>query len=156
MDNTSLEKKLRQYIGRRVRISSHVRGNRPSVVLDAGRYPELMGVRQDETQVWIHTDDGVWQVVVQEGLTIEPEPIVGTHDMMEMQDIGEAVATVIRRYGPTGREKRGWCSCPVCVERREQEERDVDSGPVFHDEPKVEPVPDKSSEPDDGLDLSKM
>jgi hypothetical protein len=153
MDNTSLEKKLRQYIGRRVRISSHVRGGRPSVVLDAGRYPELMGVRQDDTQVWIHTDDGVWQVVVQEGLTIEPEPIVGTHDMMGVQDIGEAVATVIRRYGPSGREQRGRCSCPVCIERREQEERDVDSGPVFDDAPKA---PDKPSEPSNGLDLSKM
>lgn len=157
MNSQELVDKLKQYEGQHVRITSHVRGDRAGVLLEPGCWPMLIEAKLDsQDAAWIHTDDGVWQVVVNEGLVIELEPVIGTYDLASGRDRMEAVGTAIRRYGPTPREYREQCHCGLCQARHESE-RARDDGPEFKDtaRPKVgdalEPTP-----LDDTLDISGL
>jgi hypothetical protein len=159
MDNGVLADKLRQYIGRRVRITSHVRGER-TVQYDGTVWPELTSVTVDDAgRVWIHTNDGISQMVVLEGLSIDLEPATGTHDFASGVDRIEAIATALRRYGPTRKQERAWCMCASCSGRRKSEYVDVDSGPTFDEDVASDVTPKHTpptSPPGDDLDLTGL
>ena len=92
MSSDELHKNLAQYIGLRVRISSDA----TSSGLWRDSYPELIEVitRDSDGVVCCKTNDGVWSVVIEQGLKIEVEPAFGTHDFAEpvkqMEMIGAA------------------------------------------------------------------
>ncbi len=92
MTSKELYDKLSKYVGLRVRISSDA----TSSGLWRDTYPELNEVIMRETDhaVCCKTNDGVWSVVVEDGLMIEVEPAIGTHDFAEpvrqMELIGAA------------------------------------------------------------------
>ena len=94
MNSDELHKKLAGYVGLRVRISSDATS---SGALWRDSYPELIEVvtRETDGAVCCKTNDGVWSIVVPEGLTIEIEPALGTHDfaapVKQMELIGAAV-----------------------------------------------------------------
>ena len=78
MTSKELYDKLSRYVGLRVRISSDATSSgswRDS-------YPELTEVvmRDSDNAVCCKTSDGVWCIVIEEGLEIEIEPAIGTHD----------------------------------------------------------------------------
>lgn len=162
MDNEALADKLRKYVGRTVRIRSFTRPGslRYSIVYEQGQWPVLQAVDVRDGEVWMHTDDGVWSTVVEEGLDIELPAAVGTYDFADGRDQMEAVGTAIRRYGPTSRDVREQCGCPTCSARHEAE-RNVDVGPAY-DEPesnldsKLESEPRTSKREPDTLDLSGL
>ena len=81
MTSKELYDKLSEFVGLRVRISSDA----TSKGLWRDTYPELREVilRESDQAVCCKTNDGVWSVVVEEGLTIEIEPAIGTHDFAE-------------------------------------------------------------------------
>jgi hypothetical protein len=163
MDNGVLADKLRKYIGRRVRITSHYRGER-TIQYDGTVWPELTSVNLDTFgRVWIHTNDGISQMVVPEGLSIDLEPATGTHDFASGVDRVEAIATALRRYGPTRKQERAWCMCASCSKRRKSEHVDIDSGPTFDEDvasdvtPKqASPTPTPPPPPSDDLDLTGL
>jgi hypothetical protein len=92
MTSKELYDKLAKYVGLRVRISSDATSSgswRDS-------YPELTEVviRESDSAVCCKTNDGVWSIVIEAGLTIEFEPAIGTHDfaapVKQMELIGAA------------------------------------------------------------------
>ena len=94
MTSKELHEELARYIGLRVRISSDATS---SGTLWRDSYPELIEVvtRETDGAVCCKTSDGVWSIVVAEGLTIEFEPPLGTHDfaapVRQMELIGAAL-----------------------------------------------------------------
>jgi hypothetical protein len=96
MTSEELHKKLSDYIGLRVRITSDATS---SGNLWRDSYPELTEVliRDSDNVVCCKTGDGVWSIVQPEGLVIEEEPAVGTYDFarpaMQMEMIGAAFNT---------------------------------------------------------------
>jgi hypothetical protein len=120
MNSDELHKELAKYVGLRVRISSDATS---SGALWRDSYPELIEVvtRETDGAVCCKTNDGVWSIVVAEGLTIEVEPALGTHDFAEpvkqMEQIGVAVkayhdaeseAPPTRDESPRRRRKMDW------------------------------------------------
>ncbi len=158
---------LTPYVGRACRISSTV----SSVAWRANQWPTLTEVKQVAQAVWLHYDDGYSYEVSSSGLTIELEPCLGSYDFALAADRMEAIATAIRRYGPTNVEKRGRCDCAVCGAeyartdaRREDDwraleaERDAlpgqpPSAPP-HAAPNGDPRPEDDRGPRGGPDLS--
>jgi hypothetical protein len=97
MNSDELHKKLAQYVGLRVRISSDATS---SGTLWRDSYPELIEVvtRETDGAVCCKTSDGVWSVVVPEGLTIETEPALGTHDFAEPVKQMEMIGAALTAY----------------------------------------------------------
>ena len=93
MTSEELYDKLAGYIGLRVKISSDV----TSSGLWRESYPELVEVviRNSDQAVCCKTSDGVWSIVIEEGLKLEVEPPIGTADfatpVKQMQLIGETL-----------------------------------------------------------------
>ena len=81
MNPKELHEMLATYIGLRVRISSDA----TSSGLWRDSYPELIEVitREMDGAVCCKTNDGVWSIVVEDGLNIEVEPAIGTYDFVE-------------------------------------------------------------------------
>ena len=94
MTSEELHKTLANYIGLRVRITSAATS---SSNLWRESYPELTEVvtRETDKAVCCKTSDGVWSIVVADGLVIEEEPAVGTYDfatsVKQMEMIGAAL-----------------------------------------------------------------
>lgn len=97
MNSDELHKKLAEYVGLRVRISSDATS---SGALWRDSYPELIEVvtRETDGAVCCKTNDGVWSVVVPEGLTIEIEPALGTHDFAEPVKQMELIGAAVQAY----------------------------------------------------------
>ena len=97
MNSEELHKKLAQYIGLRVRISSDATA---SGALWRDSYPELVEVvtRETDNAVCCKTNDGVWSIVVPEGLTIEAEPAIGTYDFAEPAKQMELIGAARKAY----------------------------------------------------------
>tara|TARA_Y100000296_G_C5085746_1_gene212303 strand:- start:76 stop:444 length:369 start_codon:yes stop_codon:yes gene_type:complete len=97
MNSNELHKKLAGYVGLRVRISSDATS---SGSLWRDSYPELVEVvtRETDGAVCCKTNDGVWSVVVPEGLTIEIEPALGTHDFAEPVKQMELIGAAVKAY----------------------------------------------------------
>jgi hypothetical protein len=93
MSSDELHKNLAQYIGLRVRISSDA----TSSGLWRDSYPELIEVvtRESDGAVCCKTSDGVWSIVIEQGLKIELEPAIGSYDFAapatQMECIGKAL-----------------------------------------------------------------
>ena len=93
MTSKELYDKLSGYVGLRVRISSDATS---SGSWRDYSYPELIEVvvRDSDNAVCCKTSDGVWCIVIEEGLEIEVEPAIGTHDfaspVRQMELIGAA------------------------------------------------------------------
>ena len=97
MNSKELHKTLAQYIGLRVRISSDATS---SNTLWRDSYPELVEVipRETDDAVCCKTSDGVWSIVIPEGLTIEVEPAIGTHDFAEPAKQMELIGAARKAY----------------------------------------------------------
>jgi hypothetical protein len=97
MNSEELHKKLAGYVGLRVRISSDVTST-GSLWRDS--YPELVEVvtREADGAVCCKTNDGVWSIVVPEGLIIEVEPALGTHDFDEPVKQMEMIGVAVKAY----------------------------------------------------------
>ena len=96
MNSKELHEILARYIGLRVRISSDA----TSSGLWRDSYPELVEVitREVDDAVCCKTSDGVWSIVVEEGLRIETEPAIGTHDFAKPAKQMEMVGTALTAY----------------------------------------------------------
>lgn len=114
MTDAELAAQLQQYIGRRVRITSNLRGGGAPIQWHDGTWPLITSVTETDNGVWCHSDDGVSWLVVAGELKIELEPVRGTYDFAQAADQMEAIATALRRYGPTPVQKRKRCACPAC------------------------------------------
>jgi hypothetical protein len=113
MTSKELHAKLAQYLGLRVRVSSDA----TSKGLWRETYPELTEVvtRESDGAVCCKTSDGVWSVVVEDGLDIQIEPAIGTHDFAEPVKQMEMIGTALTAYAtavveatppPEGRRRR--------------------------------------------------
>jgi len=96
MTSKELHAKLAQYLGLRVRVSSDA----TSKGLWRETYPELTEVvtRESDGAVCCKTSDGVWSVVVEDGLDIQIEPAVGTHDFAEPVKQMEMIGVALKAY----------------------------------------------------------
>ena len=96
MTSKELHDKLAQYLGLRVRIASDA----TSKGLWRETYPELTEVitRELDGAVCCKTSDGVWSVVVEDGLVIEMEPAIGTHDFAEPAKQMEMIGIALTAY----------------------------------------------------------
>ena len=118
MTSKELHEKLAQYVGLRVRVSSDA----TSKGLWRDTYPELTEVitRESDGAVCCKTSDGVWSIVIPEGLTIEVEPALGTYDFAKPVIQMERTHAGLVAYGeaetespptrPTRRRKLDWDS----------------------------------------------
>ena len=94
MTSEELHKKLHEYVGIRVRITSNATSSNN---LWRDSYPELVDVliRETDGAVCCKTADGVWSIVIEEGLQIDMEPAVGTFDfsqpVVQMEMIGAGI-----------------------------------------------------------------
>ena len=97
MNSEELHKKLAGYVGLRVRISSDATS---SGSLWRDSYPELVeGVtRETDGAVCCKTNDGVWSIVVPEGLKVEVEPAIGTADFAEPVKQMELIGAARKAY----------------------------------------------------------
>ena len=97
MTSKELHEELAKYIGLRVRISSDAT---KSGALWRDSYPELIEVvtRETDGAVCCKTSDGVWSIVVPEGLTIEFETAIGTHDFAEPARQMELIGAALKAY----------------------------------------------------------
>ena len=110
MTSDELHTELAQYVGLRVRISSDATS---SGALWRDSFPELIEVvtRETDGAVCCKTSDGVWSIVVPEGLTIEFEAALGTHDFAEPVKQMEMIGAALTAYNeaeasPPPKEKR--------------------------------------------------
>ena len=96
MTSKELHEKLAQYVGLRVRVSSDA----TSKGLWRDTYPELTEVitRESDGAVCCKTSDGVWSIVVEDGLEIEVEPAIGTHDFAESVKQMEMIGAALTAY----------------------------------------------------------
>jgi hypothetical protein len=96
MTSKELHAKLAQYLGLRVRISSDA----TSKGLWRETYPELTEViiRESDGAVCCKTSDGVWSIVIEDGLDIEVEPAIGTHDFAEPVKQMEMIGAALKAY----------------------------------------------------------
>ena len=96
MNSKELHEKLARYVGLRVRVSSDA----TSKGLWRDSYPELTEVvtRESDGAVCCKTSDGVWSIVVEEGLNIEVEPAIGTHDFAEPARQMELIGATRKAY----------------------------------------------------------
>ena len=96
MNSKELHDKLAQYLGLRVRISSDA----TSKGLWRDTYPELTEVitRESDGAICCKTNDGVWSIVNEDGLNIEVEPAIGTHDFAESVKQMEMIGTALTTY----------------------------------------------------------
>ena len=96
MTSKELHAKLAQYLGLRVRVSSDA----TSKGLWRETYPELTEVimRDSDGAVCCKTSDGVWSIVVEDGLDIQIEPAIGTHDFAEPVKQMEMIGTALTAY----------------------------------------------------------
>ena len=127
MTSTELQELLTKYVGRRVRISSHVRGGGQNCLVWRHGWPVLSNVDiHDDDDVWCHSDDGVSWLVVTEGLKIEAEPAVGTFDFAGGIDQMTTIGTILTMYGTTPKQRRGLCVCEACRAGRMAEAKELD------------------------------
>jgi hypothetical protein len=126
MTNTELQELLTKYVGRRVRISSHVRGGGQNCLVWRHGWPVLSNVDIHDDDVWCHSDDGVSWLVVSEGLKVEAEPAVGTFDFAGSVDQMTTIGTILNMYGSTPRQQRDSCACKACQVRRMAEAKELD------------------------------
>ena len=96
MSSKELHEKLAQYVGLRVRITSDA----TSKGLWRDAYPELTEVitRESDDAVCCKTSDGVWSIVVEDGLEIEVEPALGTSDFAEPVKQMEMIGAALKSY----------------------------------------------------------
>ncbi len=166
MSNEELLRLLQPYVKRRVRISS----NASSIAWQANQWPMLTSVKAVNGDVWLHYDDGYSYEVSFDGLTVELEPCLGSYDFAAGADQLEAIATAIRRYGPSPIERRARCSCNSCSAAygasdkaheaawlgvEEQRDKLPEVPPEVPDEPPAptQPPPPDEPKPDGGPDL---
>ena len=97
MNSNELHKHLAQYIGLRVRIASDATS---SNTLWRESYPELIEVvtRESDGAVCCKTSDGVWSIVVSDGLKIDGEPAIGTYDFAEPAKQMELIGAARKAY----------------------------------------------------------
>ena len=97
MNSNELHELLAQYVGLRVRISSDATS---SGSLWRDSYPALTEVitRESDGAVCCKTIDGVWSIVVPEGLKIEVEPAIGTADFAEPVKQMELIGIARKAY----------------------------------------------------------
>jgi hypothetical protein len=126
MTSTELQELLTKYIGRRVRISSHVRGGGQNCLVWRHGWPVLSNVDVHNDDVWCHSDDGVSWLVVPEGLKVEAEPAMGTFDFASSIDQMTTIGTILNMYGSTPKQRRGLCACKACLVRRMAEAKELD------------------------------
>ena len=96
MTSKELYDMLSGYVGLRVRISSDA----TSSGLWRDTYPELNEVimRESDQAVCCKTSDGVWSIVIEEGLKIEVEPAIGTYDFAEPVKQMELIGVARKAY----------------------------------------------------------
>ena len=97
MSPKELHEMLAKYVGLRVRISSDA----TSSGLWRDSYPELVEVitRDLDGAVCCKTNDGVWSIVIEDGLRIEVEPAIGTHDFAKPAKQMEMIHVGLVAYG---------------------------------------------------------
>ncbi len=126
MNSEQLAEELNKYIGRRVRIWSQLTG--PGITWRPGDYNVLQSVvpatlpNTAHTRVWLTYDDGLAYQVDDDKLLVELEPAVGTYDFAQGRDQMEAIATALRRFGPTAKTMRTRCSCVTCSAQHQLDE----------------------------------
>ena len=100
MTSKELHEKLSEFIGVRVRITSNATS---SEAIWRDSYPELVEVIQRDVDeaVCCKTSDGVWSVVVEDGLRIDLEPAVGTFDFSKPAIQMEMIGTALHAYKTT-------------------------------------------------------
>ena len=126
MTSVELQELLTKYVGRRVRISSHVRGGGQNCLVWRHGWPVLSNVDIHNNDVWCHSDDGVSWLVVSEGLKVEAEPAMGTFDFANSVDQMTTIGTILNMYGPTPKQQRGLCVCGACRASRVAEAKELD------------------------------
>ena len=97
MNSDELHKELAKYVGLRVRISSDATA---SGALWRESYPELIEVvtRESDGAVCCKTSDGVWSIVIPEGLKIEVEEEIGTGDFATGPQQMELIHMALEAY----------------------------------------------------------
>ena len=115
MNIDELASQLREYIGKRVRISSSVVCN--------NRWELLNNVTVTDGTIWCHGSDGTSWAVIEQGLQVDVEPTFGTFDTSTGPDQMRAIGAVLANYGLTPRQSRELCHCHTCTQARDKKQQ---------------------------------